>query len=127
MTTTFRIVDRDTTIHSTKAPITARQLAALRSFLREHEALSDDDPANEPPLLAYAFKGSIARFSLAVLARLFDNSVAAIAVLEEAQYLGRNLRVTRSEADLEIAISVSLTIDGSDDLELSESQAFALF
>lgn len=126
MSITFYVTDLDTHIQSAPAIITPRELGAFRTFMREAGLATDDDPDGEPEQLTYSFDASICRFAIATIARLFDNRTEAIAVIEEAQFLGRLLSFRRKELTHTITIEVSNRFDGPGELDLTNGNAYAV-
>jgi hypothetical protein len=126
MSITFYVSDLDTRIQSAPATITPRELASFRTFMREAGIETEDDPKGEPEQLTYSFDASICRFSLATLSRLFDFRHEIIAVVEEAQFLGRLLSFRRNPFCQAITIEVSHRLDGADELDLAYGNAYAI-
>lgn len=93
------------------ATVTARQLAAFRAFARERGELLDHD---EDPLVACSFEARVCPWSLASICALFDYDEGVIAVVEEAQFRGLNVRFDRDDATRSISLRVASTPDGSD-------------
>ena len=106
-------------VQAKPAIITARQLAAFRSFARDHGQLVGG-------FLAYGFEARVCPLSWATIARLFDDSEAVIAVVEEAQFLGLNVRFWKDNAAAAIMMGVATTPDGSRSLILNDAAADAL-
>lgn len=101
------------------ARIDARQLAAFRHFARNHGQLPKyDDPANNDPL-PYAFDARVCPWSMASICALFDNDVAVITVIEEAQFRGLNIRFWKDADTKTLCIGVSTTVDGSTEMSLA--------
>jgi hypothetical protein len=94
------------------ATVTARQLAAFRAFARERGELLDHD--DEDPLVACSFEARVCPWSLASICALFDYDEGVIAVVEEAQFRGLNVRFDRDDATRSISLRVASTPDGSD-------------
>lgn len=126
MSITFYVTDLDTRIQSVPATISPRELGAFRAIMRERGASTQDDPDGEPEQLTYAFDASICRFAIASMARLFGNRAEAIAVIEEAQFLGRLLSFRRREVTQELSIEVSQRVDGPGELDLANGNAHAV-
>lgn len=103
------------------AVITARQIAAFRSFAREHGELLDID--DEDPLVACSFEARVCPWSLASVCALFDYDEAVIAVVEEAQFRGLNIRFHRDATMRSISMRVASTPDGSHPVSLLDQNA----
>ena len=125
MTITFRVKSDDDTPSVPAARITIRQLAAFRNFAREHQLLGNEESKGDCGF-SMAFEVSICGFALAVLAKIFDMDEAVIAVIDEAQFRQRQIRVFKSDETGEIMMALSDTIDGSIDLDLADANAFAV-
>ncbi|MBB4859179.1 hypothetical protein HNO88_002508 [Novosphingobium chloroacetimidivorans] len=126
MSITFYVTDLDTRIQSVPATISPRELGSFRAFMREQGTATEDDPDGEPERLTYAFDASICRFAIASIARIFGNRHEAIAVIEEAQFLGRLLSFRRKEVTHELSIEVSQRLDGPGELDLANGNAYAV-
>lgn len=130
MSITFRIATPADDAPGPVAVINARQLAAFRRYLRDEGqrlGLSLLDPdADEERVLAYNFEARICPLAIAAIARVFDHDQAVIAVLDEAQFRGRRVLVWWYEADRSIRMRPSLTSDLGIELQLADSDAYAL-
>ena len=100
MTITFRIDDGLDTQLPTPAVITVDQLGSLRDLLAgEAERMGvpllfpEHGEVNEA---AFAFEARVCPLALAVVSRCFDHDPSVIAVLDEAQFIGRRVRVWRT-------------------------------
>lgn len=130
MSITFRIA---TTADDQKGPIatiSARQLAAFRTFLREQSvrtgsALLDPDAA-EDEFLSYHFEARVCPLALAAITRVFDFQTDVISVVEEAQFRCRRVSVYRTEETGTINLRVALTSDRGLELDLASANAYAL-
>ena len=60
------------------------------------------------------------------IAGLFGDSEAVIAVVEEAQFEGLNVRFWKDEESASIMMGVSTTPDGTTEMQLSNANAYAL-
>lgn len=125
MTITFS-VRSDAQITAKPAVVTARQLAAFRSFARAQGHLVGmfDDP--DFGYLAYGFEARVCPCSWAAIARLFGDSEAVIAVVEEAQFLGLNVRFWKDAETAAIMMAVAHSPDGSRSLDLPDEPAGTL-
>jgi hypothetical protein len=126
MLVTFRIVDTQTQLHTTPAIITARQLAKLMATLRDTSMVVDADDG-EVDHLPVNFEFNANSLALAKLAALFDWRDDIIAIVEEAQFLGRSLRVERVQDSTDIQLCVSEHIALARDLSLRADTATKLF
>jgi hypothetical protein len=116
----------DAELRAKPAVVTARQLAAFRAFARQHGQLVgvyDDDDFG---YLAYGFEARVCPWSWATIAELFGDSEAVIAVVEEAQFEGLNVRFWKDERSASIMMDVSATPDGTTEMQLSNANAYAL-
>ena len=126
MSITFRVSSEDETSTVAPAPISVRQLASFRNFARAHAILIDDLLEDEDITRSFSFNASICSFALAVLAPLFGSEPGAIAVLDEAQFTQRQVRLFKSDATGELMLGISNTVDGSVDLDLAIGNAYAV-
>jgi len=81
------------------ATITARQLAAFRSFAAAHEERCGEAiiaPAGRS-FAAYDFEARVCPLALATLAKLFDFASDMIGVIDDAQVRGRLIRFERDD------------------------------
>lgn len=103
--------------------ISVRHLAAFRAFAREPgKRLGDagDD------YLAYNFEARVCPWSLASITALFDHDAGVIAVVEEAQFRGLNVRFWRDEISGTVMLAVATSLDGSHSIDLTNDNAFAV-
>ena len=126
MLVTFRIVDTQSRLHTKPATITARQLAKLATTLRDYRMVIDVDPS-EIEHLPVNFEFNANSIALAKLAGLFDWREDIIAIVEEAQFLGRSLRVERVPDSTDLQLCVSEHIALANDMSLREDTAAKLF
>ena len=90
--------------------VSVRHLAAFRAFARERgESLGDEGDE----FLAYNFEARVCPWSLASVCAIFDHDPGVIAVVEEAQFRGLNIRFWRNETRGAVMMSVARSIDGS--------------
>lgn len=122
MLVTFRIIDTETPLHSIPARINARELAALRVLLQESAILPDIDDG-ETEAIATHFEFNANSLALATFARTFGHREDIITVVEEAQFLGRSLRIDQSDHDGDIVLRVSSHIAIARPLMMSEDLA----
>jgi hypothetical protein len=122
MLTFFRIVDAHTKLLSKPAPLNARELASLRSILQNAgiPTLLDD---GELDGTAYNFEANANAIAIARFAALFRDRLDLLAVLEEAQFLGRSIRVTRTARNCDAFLEVSEHIAFSPEIAVKRSQA----
>jgi len=124
MLTFFRIVDAHTKLLSKPAPLNARELASLRSILQNAgiPTLLDD---GELDGTAYNFEANANAIAIAIarFAALFRDRLDLLAVLEEAQFLGRSIRVTRTARNCDAFLEVSEHIAFSPEIAVKRSQA----
>ena len=122
MLVTFRIIDTETRLHSTPAILNPRELAALCQLLSEKSLMPDLDNG-ETEGTAHHFEVAANGLALATFARVLSYRTDVIAVVEEAQFLGRALRIERSESQLDTLLRVSNHIALTPDLMMSEDLA----
>lgn len=106
------------------AAISARHLATFRAFGRETGQMIDND--DDGAFLAYGFEARVCPWSMASICALFDHDIGVIAVVEEAQFRGLNVRFWRDDRTGTIWMGVATSIDGEDAMGLSNANAFAL-
>ena len=103
--------------------ISIRHLAAFRAFARERgEHLGGEGDA----FLAYDFEARVCPWSLASITALFDYDSGVIAVVEEAQFRGLNVRFWRDERRGQVMMAVATSLDGSASIDLTNDNAYAV-
>lgn len=130
MTITFRVEDGHDPIHIPNTIINADQLGALRDRLAEDGAKL----GLQLIVLEYgvAFKGGfgfearICPVALAAIASCFDHDPAVVAILDEAQFRGRRIRIWQLAGDLDIWLGLASSPDSAPELEVTNSNAYAL-
>ena len=130
MSVTFRIATAADDQSGPIAIITARQLAAFRTYLREQGArfgikLLDPDAA-EDDFLSYQFEARVCPLALASVTAVFDFELDVISVVEDAQFRARRVAVFRDERAGTINMRVALTSDTGVELYLASGNAEAL-
>lgn len=130
MTITFRIDDGLDTMLPTPAVITTDQLGSLRDLLAEQgERLGfcllfpEHGEVSEPD---FAFEARVCPLALAMVSRCFDHDPSVIAVLDEAQFIGRRVRVWRMGWAGDIRIGLAIGLDNVPELEVANGNAYAL-
>ena len=130
MSITFRIATAADDQSSPVAIITARQLAAFRTFLRDQSLRLGlvllDPAATEDAFLSYRFEARVCPLALASVIKVFDFATDVITVVEDAQFRYRRVRVYRDEATGTINLGVSLTSDLGLELDLASGNAYAV-
>ncbi len=130
MSITFRIATAADDLQGPVATITARQLAAFRTFLRQESVRTGtvllDPDAAEDEFLSYHFEARVCPIALASVTRVFDFQIDVISVVEEAQFRSRRVRVFRVEETGSIRMRVALTSDVGAELDLTTDNAHAL-
>jgi len=126
MLVTFRIIDTQSRLHTTPAIISARELASLVTLLRTTGLIIDADPG-ETDHLPYKFEFNANSLALARFADTLNWREDIIGIIEEAQFLGRSLRVERADDDIDIQLRVSEHIALAADLLLRADTAAKLF
>lgn len=128
MLTFFRIVDTHTKLLSTPAPLNARELASLRSILQNAgiPTLLDD---GEVDGTAYNFEANANAIAIAIahFAALFRDRLDLLGVVEEAQFLGRSIRVSRAARNCDALLEVSEHIALSPEIAVTRNQADHVF
>lgn len=121
MLTFFRIVDTHTKLLSSPPPLNARELASLRSILQGAgvSTILDD---GELDGTAYNFEANANAIALAKFAPLFRDRLDLLAVLEEAQFLGRSIRVSRTARNCDALLEVSEHIALSPEIAVTRAQ-----
>ena len=122
MLVTFRIKDTETKLHSKPAAISASELAALTRKLHMGDSAIDVDPG-EFGAAPLNFEINANALSMAGFTSCFANRVEIIEIVEEAQFLGRTLRVRHRERLAPIMIEVSEHIALARDLRMSSDLA----
>lgn len=122
MTIIFQLQSKATPV-SKPACVTLDQLRAFRTFAKSHGHLVGifDDP--DFAYLDQIFEARICPWSWATLARIFGDQESVICVIEEAQFLGLNVRFWREPDTADIMVGVSSTPDGSFPMNLSDTNA----
>ncbi len=106
MLVTFRVKDKTTRLHSEPAEISALELASL--MRRLHAGHADiETESHEFSAAPLNFEVNANSLSLASFAACFDWRAEVIAIVEEAQFLGRTLRVHCPGGSSPITIMVS--------------------
>lgn len=103
--------------------VSVRHLAAFRAFARERGEHFGDEGDE---FLAYNFEARVCPWSLASICALFDHDPSVIAVIEEAQFRGLNIRFWRVDAKGDVMMGVARSLDGSTSMDLSNANAHAL-
>ncbi|WP_103727319.1 hypothetical protein [Novosphingobium sp. HII-3] len=125
MPTVFRIIDTQTRLHTSPVELNARELAKLR-FLFQSAGHFVEVEEGESEGTALNFEVNANGIALARFATVFPDRDDILSVVEEAQFLGRSLRVARSPQDPEVTLHVSQHITLSPDILLSRKQARAV-
>jgi len=117
MLVTFRVKDKTTRLHSEPAEISALELASL--MRRLHAGHADiETESHEFSATPLNFEVNANSLSLASFAACFDWRAEVIAIVEEAQFLGRTLRVHCPGGPSPITIMVSEHIALARDIPL---------
>lgn len=130
MTITFRVEDGRAILAPMAAIITPDQLASLRDMLAEQSLrlgfamlLPGYGVTGDP---WFEFDARVCHLSLAIVSKCFDHDPSVIAILDEAQFLGRRVRVAQTEPTGDITIRLSLNPDAAPEIALANPQALAL-
>lgn len=126
MLTFFRIVDTRTNLLSKPAPLNARELASLRSILQGAgvSPILDD---GEHDGTAYNFEANANGLAIAQFAALFRDRLDLLAIVEESQFLGRSIRVSRAARNCDALLEVSEHIALSPEIAVTRNQAAHVF
>lgn len=108
------------------ANITARQLAALRRYLRAEGERIGIALIEPDEILGDSFEARVCPLALAAITALFGHDPHVISVVEEAQFLGRRVSIHHSRTAAEITMRVALTSDCGLELDLACGNAYAL-
>ena len=130
MTITFRVEDGHNVLSPAAAVITPDQLGALRDLLDRHVVRSGVAMVipihGDPGSGAFEVEVRVCPLALASLARCSDFDPAVIAVLDEAQFLGRRARVWQEKPTADMRIGLGLNPDAAAELEVTNGNAYAL-
>lgn len=130
MTITFRVDDGHNILSPSPAVITPDQLGALRDLLAEQSARTGAPMVmpihGEPVSGSFEIEARVCPLALASIARCFDHDPAVIAVIDEAQFRGRRVRIWQEEPTGDIRLGLGLNPDDAPELELASGNAFAL-
>lgn len=122
MLTFFRIVDTHTKLLSVPAPLNARELASLRSIL-QGAGVSMILGDAELDGTAYNFEANANTLAIAQFAAFFRDRLDLLAIIEEAQFLGRSIRVSRTARNGDALLEVSEHIALSPEIAVTRTQA----
>ncbi len=130
MTITFRVEDGSAILAPMAAIITPDQLASLRDLLADQSLrlgfallLPGSGVTGDP---WFEFDARVCHLSLAVVSKCFDHDPSVIAILDEAQFLGRRVRVAQTEPTGDITMRLSLNPDAAPEIALANRQAGAV-
>lgn len=130
MTITFRIEDGRSILPPSAAVITPDQLAAFRDMLAEQALrlgfallLPVYGVTGDP---WFAFDARVCHLSLATVVKCFDPDPSVIAILDEAQFLGRRVRIAQTDRGRDIEMRLSLNPYEATEIALANPAALAL-
>ncbi len=123
MGATFRIVDQITKITVPAALAVWREIYSFLTTLEASNPELDHPEITDP--VGYT-QVNIRRLSLAQLARPFEQRDQIIAVLDEAQFMGRKISIRPTSKVLEYTVSVSDELDGCQSIDLSYHNTYAV-
>jgi hypothetical protein len=130
MTITFRVDDGHNVLSPSPAVITPDQLGALRDLVDEHSGRTGAPMVipihGEPASGSFEIEVRVCPLALASIARCFDHDPAVIAVIDEAQFRARRVRVWQQEPTGDLRLGLGLNTDGAPELEVANGNAFAL-
>ncbi len=129
MTITFRIDDGNVTTVPA-APVTADQLAAFVATLT-HAAAFNSTAMLYPDYgttddAIFSLEARVCPLAMAAVTALFDHDPAVIAVVDEAQYLGRRVRISRIRHGAPIRLELADNPDAAPELNLANGNAYVL-
>lgn len=126
MTITFRIDDGNVSI----IPATRISADQLVAFVT---ALNDTGERNSTPMTyvdygaigdpVFSIEARVCPLSLAAITAVFDQDPAVIAVVDEAQYLGRRVRIHRDHSEAPIVIELANNADAAPAFDLINANA----
>lgn len=122
MLVTFRITDMSTPLHSKPAAISPRELAALMRQLHAGDVPIDTHP-DDVEAAPINFEVNANSLSMAAFASCFDDRTDVISIVEEAQFLGRTLRIEKPGKVAPITMLVSEHIALATDLMMGPDLA----
>ncbi|TVV76417.1 hypothetical protein [Sphingomonas solaris] len=130
MTITFRIDDGFDAREPGPAIITVHQLGSLRDLLAA-QTVRLGSPLilpeyGDPSEADFSFDARVCPLALAMVSACFDHYPDAIAVLDEAQFRGRRVRVWRYGPTRDIHLSLSSNPDSAPELKVANCNAYAL-
>jgi hypothetical protein len=130
MTITFRVEDGRSISPPSAAVITPDQLAAFRDMLAEQVLrlgttllLPVYGVTGDP---WFEFDARVCHLSLATVARCFDHDPSVIAILDEAQFLGRRVRIAQIDRARDIEMRLSLNPDAAPEIVMANPAALTL-
>jgi hypothetical protein len=130
MTITFRVEAGRSILPPSVAVITADQLAAFRDMLAEQPLrlgfallLPVYGVTGDP---WFEFDARVCHLSLATVARCFDHDPSVIAILDEAQFLGRRVRIAQTDRARDIEMRLSLNPEAAPEIALANPAALTL-
>jgi len=126
MHTFFRIIDTHTKLLSKPVLLNARELPALRVTLQSAGIRCDLDDG-ELDGIAMDFEYNANSVPIARFSALFKHRLDIIEIFEEAQFLGRALRVSRQSNGEFATLMVSEHIAQSPEIAVSDEQATKVF
>lgn len=126
MSILFRIAVPSDDVPLPAAVITARQLAALRRYLRSEGNRIGTVLLEPDEVLGDSFEARVCPLALAAVTRLFNYDPAVIGVVEEAQFRGRRISIHHCSSTAEIRMRVALTSDRGLELDLAYGNAYSL-
>jgi len=126
MTITFRVEDGRSISSPSPAVVTPDQLASLRDLLAEQSRrlgfamlLPIYCVTGDP---RFEFDARVCHLSLAVVSKCFNHDPSVIVILDEAQFLGRRVRVAQTERAGDITIRLSLNPNPAPEIALANAK-----
>jgi hypothetical protein len=129
MTITFRVKDE------TRTPVPALHITHLRAValcrLMTEKALRLGEDMLYPihgnlDCATYAFEARVCPVALAQLSRVFYDWPPAIALLDEAQFRRRRLRISRASRHADVIMEISTSHDFAPEVTMPNAGAYAL-
>ena len=109
--------------NATPVAVSVRHLAAFRTFARDRgQSFGEDGDA----FLTYDFEARVCPWSLASVCVIFHHDPGVIAVVEEAQFRGLNIRFWRDGRTGTTMMGVATSLDGVTSIDLSNATGYAL-
>jgi|GEM_PF-760840 len=129
MTITFRVKDETRTPIAPQFITHLRAIALTRLLTQKAERLGEDMLYPVYGTLdhdSYAFEARVCPVSLAQLSRVFYDWPPAIAMLDEAQFRRRRLRISRASRHASVIMEISTSHDFAPEVSMPNFGAYSL-